>query len=248
MGLENRLVDASGDAAGLAQGTLGRHFREPQLAAVPGHVGVVPGEPGQGAAIGAEPRAGIEVGARDQHPPGLRRALQGEAHDLVDRLGRALAMVLAHADEAIAAAVHDRVGVTPRALRRERGRFGAGGLSIEARVGEVAEHHEALGGDEGAAAVFVHPAAGVEGGGGEVGESAVGRAPHDHRAAAFVGARFAPVDLAGGRRHLAEGDGPLHHRGGADGRFPGPVGRDCGRDRGRAHDGGRAQSSSGLKS
>ena len=82
----------------------------PQLAAVPGHVGVVPGQPGQATAVGTRARGGEEVAAGEKH--GGRPVAEAiDGHQLVVHD----AIVVAFAQG------HDERSTRPRAGRRRSG-------------------------------------------------------------------------------------------------------------------------------
>ena len=60
-------ITSGGDRSVLAK------LADPQLRAVPWHVGVVPLQPGQPLAVGAEARIGVEVGTRGEDHAAARR-------------------------------------------------------------------------------------------------------------------------------------------------------------------------------
>ena len=102
---------------------------------VPRHVGVVPLEPAEGAAVGPPPRVGHEVGPATRRPPGSRRLVGGEPHDRVGRLVAVGAVLLLHAQQrgAVRAARRRRRSAGPAAPS------GSGvsgyGLAARARAG-----------------------------------------------------------------------------------------------------------------
>ena len=223
--LEDRFVEAAGDQLGPAERAVGQHVRDPQLAAVPRHVRVIPGQPGQPRAVGAEARVGIEIVARHQHLPAGRVAVHAHAGDRVDRLAAGDRVVFAHADQPAAAAIDDRVGVAQRDLGRDRPRRVPGVLPVEPLIGEIREEDRAAVDDEFPAAVLVDTRASVQRRRRHVSRAAIGRAAHDHVAAALVGPAFGPIDV-----RAVKADLPQPHRAGedqvgGDGRFPGTVGR-----------------------
>ena len=119
---QHRLPDAA-----LEQPALAGHpvldGGDPQLGAVPGHVRVIPRDPGQPAAVGRRGREREEVRAGDQGPDrrrvGRRRAVQRDGHD---RAGDGAAVVaLQHAPDLRVARREHEVGVAQRAGRQRPG-------------------------------------------------------------------------------------------------------------------------------
>ena len=257
-GLEHRLPGPAGNGHRVAGQAVAAQLGQPQLGPVPGHVRVVPFQPGQAAAVGADPGAGVEVAPGGQHDRlATHPAAVGRQHDqLVVDL--AVVVVFANADQPPAVGGRAEVGVAVggrgRRLGGDRDRPGrARVLAVQALVGVVAEEHGVAVDGVGAAAVLVHPGAGVESLGGQVGGLPVrsGLDPADDLAAAFQRAALDPVDgscldpdLV--ERHPAGGD-----QLGADRRAPGAVGgggghavatrgaRSCPGRRARAGGGGR---------
>ena len=83
-GLEDRFIVAAGDFARRAERAVARDRCDEQLGAVPRHVGMIPREPGELAAIGADARVGIEIGAFDERRDFAICETHG--HDAVGRL------------------------------------------------------------------------------------------------------------------------------------------------------------------
>src|SRR5712692_10283780 len=65
--LEDGFGDAARDTLGSYDKSIGIKFTDPEFAAVPRHVRVVPGEPCEARAVGADARVRVEVIARDEH-------------------------------------------------------------------------------------------------------------------------------------------------------------------------------------
>ena len=84
LGLDDRLVRAAGREDGVAQGPVRGDRRDPQAGGVPGHVGVVPFEPGELRPVRGEPRRRDEVRPRDEDAR-VAIAVERDVHDLVDR-------------------------------------------------------------------------------------------------------------------------------------------------------------------
>ncbi len=206
---------------------------EPQLGAVPRHVGVIPLQPAQRPAVGAGPGRGHEVGAADQHgglggPGG--EGLQG--HDLIGHLGPAVGdpVALAHGDDPPAVGGDDAVGV-PVAVGlgrlRGEGHRGLVGVGLGRRVDAVQPLVSPVGEEQRAAvdpprspAVLVHSRPGGEALGQHVDGPATGLVAHDHDAPGVFGAQLRPPQLFLAHAHVAEADGPGHHQLGGDGRRP----------------------------
>ena len=180
---------------GLA-GSAGQHVlgavggADDELRGVPRHVRVVPLQPGQRDAVGGQARVRDEVGATDQHG---RRAVGLDADDLVDDVGRPVARRRASRGRRAAPSGRTRRSAcrTPAAHRRlggHRDRGVAPGVQpVQPLVGELGEPQRPAGDRPGAAAVLVHPRAGVPRRGQDVGDGAVGGAADDHRPAALGG-------------------------------------------------------------
>src|SRR5207245_9689208 len=92
---------------------------DPHLAAVPGHVRVVPGLPGDAAAVRAQLGRRVEVIARGDGDR-LALALHVDRHDGVDGLRRAGGVVFAHGEAATSARVDAQGGVAAVLGRRDR--------------------------------------------------------------------------------------------------------------------------------
>ncbi len=224
-----RLEDRLGGGAGhqlrfderrpLSQG------RHPQLGAVPGHLGVVPAQPGEAGTGGIEPRRGVEVPSAGQHDGGMR-AIAGYGDQLVDHL--AVVVAFPHAEQVAAVGGDDGVGVAPRrrqvGLGGDRLRFPAGLLTVEALVGEVGEEHGVPVEYVGAASVLVDPGADVVAGRRDVAHCAVGSAAHEDVASLLGGAALEPVDGTGREGGQAQAQAGLGQVLGGDGRLPGPIG------------------------
>ncbi len=239
LGLEDRLLGAAGDQAGVGH-VIQR--RDPELGSVPGHVRVVPAGPGEPAAVGADAGEGVEVAPAGEHGR-LAGPVEREGDDLV--LGFAGAVDLAHADDGAPVWSEPHVGVAQAGgavgRGRDRQRLLAQLLPIEPLVAEVDEEDEIVGDQRpGAAAVLVGAGAHVDFGWGHLfGSADRGRhfirlgvemttaIAHQHHAPALAWPPFAPPDgaVAG---QLRRGQ-PPSRRGddrGSDRRAPGAVGGD----------------------
>ena len=209
---------------GVAGPAVGIELGQPQVAALPRHARMVPAQPGEPAAVGRQARAGEEVVAAGQHR--LLAGAQGDGDDRVDRLARGR-VVLAHGDQPVARRVEHRVGVAEGAAAGDGPRRLAAAHAPDPLVGVVAEEELAVGGDdEGAAAVLVHPVAGVEGRRVDVGAASVGGALDDDVATVLGRPAFAGEDGVAGDRDLAEAHGGGGQRLGAERRPPAAEGRD----------------------
>ena len=150
---------------GVAELRLDRERRDEQLGAVPGHPRQVPREPRQGRSPSAEMRGDEKKSrpptiVRGSAEPSVRHGHQ-LVHDIGDR--RAEVVALAHADPPPAVRRDLTVCVPLRrvGLRRDRLRCATRVLPVEPGVGQVREEHRAAVDRVGAAAVLVHPRAGV---------------------------------------------------------------------------------------
>jgi hypothetical protein len=160
--LEDRFLGAAGDADGRLRQAARIEVREIERRAVPRHVRVIPLQPGELRAVGAQHGIGIEVRAGGQHDASRRRrGAQRNRHDRGGRLGVALRVVFAHAEQPLPGHVHPALRVEV-ALRRERLRRLAGGEGVELLVREVRRVDGALVHRVGRPAVLVHAAPDVE--------------------------------------------------------------------------------------
>ena len=144
---------------------------------VPRHVGVVPLEPAERAAVRRPARVGHEVGTL-HHDLGRARLVGGEPHDRVGRLAAVGVVLLLDAEERGAVGVHVAVGVAEAAghlgLRGERHRRAARLEPVEALRRPVGEPQHAAAHPPGTAAVLVHRRAGAVLGGQHLVDRAVG--------------------------------------------------------------------------
>ncbi len=244
--LADRHIGAPGDATGLGHpgaGVVIQPPTHPQLTAVPGHLWVVPGQPGQVGAVGGRPGSGIEI-PPGEHGDGDQRALGIHGHDPVgDAIG---AVALLDADEPSAVGRQPSIGVAHgsgaggdgrqegrcggrqngRGCGRQDGRGdGRGDVAIYLPAVDRlvclvdVEQRPVL--DRGRPApVLVHSRADAATGRGDVGRT-LGRTGPDHDLApSLVGTALEPigppaVDLEAAARHLAR-----RHRGGGKGGRP----------------------------
>ncbi len=203
--LEQRLVAPARDLARRAERTVGGDFCAPQFGAVPGHVGVIPGEPRERARIGAQHGRREEVVAAGERVS--RAAREVDAHEAVDGFGAARAVIFHDRDEAPVRGVDDRVGIADVGGLGQRFGLTARLEPVEALVGEVAEEGAARVIDrEGAPAVFMGERAHVVGGRDEVFDTAVGVVFDEDVAALFLRAALGPEDRRPADRGLAEPD------------------------------------------
>ena len=75
---------------------------------------MVPGQPGQAVPVRIQSRAAVEVIPRDQDFPGFKIGsiwIDVETDDGVNRFSTGNGMVFPHADQALALAIEDKVGV-----------------------------------------------------------------------------------------------------------------------------------------
>ena len=256
MGVEAGLLDrlgrggvAAGDEAwGDRQPAL-VEVGEPELGGVPGHVGVVPAQPGELRAVGREPGTAVEVGAGDEFDGWLRGGGPvgcGRGQRNRDQGGDLLAArgvgTLLDGEQAAAVRVGGEVGVVG-AVGRGQGdrRAGAGEvdalvLEVDEGVGELARaasrQRAWCGRDarvpraeaEGAAAVLVDAAADVVAGRRQCFGGAVRPAADEHVAPAFVGAPLDPADAVAGRGDVVDAACSLGDAASRDRRRPGAVG------------------------
>ena len=231
-GLADGHAIAAGDQGSRAQSAVIPHRRRPQEGFVPGHIGVVPGQPRQGAAVRAQAGRGHEVPAVGEH--GLRADAVGRhGDDGVDDVGR-VGVILPDANQPAGAgrgavgAVQGGVGIAQGRRGGDGQRGGAGVLPVDALVVVVGEPHRAAAGEPGAAAVFVDAGAGVERRRVDIGNRAVGGGADDDIAAALGRPRLRPEDGFAVNGDAADGYRLGHDGAGGYRRTPGTVRRDDG--------------------
>src|SRR4029077_13895160 len=134
-----------------------RATADPQLGAVPRHVGVTPFEPREQRIVRTEARSGIEIVARNQRP-WRSRSIERYVDERIDRLARAGLVILAHPHHAAPYAINHAVCVAP-ASGLGGGVADWGGLpgallAVHALVGVVAKIDDAIANQICAAAIF----------------------------------------------------------------------------------------------
>jgi hypothetical protein len=217
--LLHRHVLRPGDDARVDQGPVGGDARHPEPAAVPGHVRVVPGHPGQSRPVRGEPVVEQEVGGAvdvrgqpgavdgplppgDRHRPQvLVRPVEREPDQRGHRLQRGVALVLAQAPHDAASPVDAEAGEPDGAahVRGERHRVGGAVDTPHTLRPEVDVHGGLLVHAVRCPAVLVEPGAHVVLGRREVHRPVAGIA--DQRGAAVVvGADVEPEPQVAGRR------------------------------------------------
>ena len=158
--LANRFIGAAGDQARRTQVAIGLHLGQPQLGALPRHARVIPAEPSQRAAIRRQARRGVKIVALGQHRFG---AIWPDRAKRVDRMRSAIGRVqFAHADQALALTVDDKIGVAPSAGGVHRQRIRRAALHVNPVVGKMREIHGIARHRISAAAIFVNPGADIE--------------------------------------------------------------------------------------
>src|ERR1700674_3214163 len=196
---------------------------DPNLAAVPGHVGVVPGCPGHPISVGTELRGRVEIIARGDrdHVP---LTIDVERHQRVDGLARAGGVVLAHREEATAAGVDGHVRMAHVNSRRNGSRLAAAVLPVEALVFEIDETDGGVADGELAASIFVHASARVEPWWRDVGDRSGRVAPADDGAARLIRSQLRPVQVIAVPAHhlVAHVHGAFEEEVDRYGRGPGP--------------------------
>ena len=125
---------------------------------------MIPGDEGERLAVRRETRCGEEVMAGSDDRPLVFAAIQTEQHDAVDGLAIA-SMIFPNGVDEPAAGFDRKVGIAQLlvALRRQRGRRLTRLQAIEALIREIRGEQDAVRRSEGAAAIFMHPRADVEG-------------------------------------------------------------------------------------
>ena len=167
---------------------------DPDLAAVPGHVGVVPGLPGEARAIGAQLRRGVEVVAEGDGG-GLALAKGVEGDDRVDSFSRAGRVVLTDRDDAIARFVDDHVRMPEVCFGCDRSRRATALLPVQALVFEVGEEDGPVPDRVMPAAILMHPAARVEALGRHIADGPVRVAMADDDPSRLVRTQLRPVEV-----------------------------------------------------
>ena len=158
--LQGFVADGTGEDLDGAERTIGNDGRPAQPRGGPRQFGAVPLDPCQPAAVAAQPRRAIEVSALGQHPPGTigqRQADQSVQH----RLALATFLHRQHGlpgrgEVQITVAA---VGIRAQGAQRAGQAVGADSQPVDLLVRLVDQRHTVAHHAEGAAAVFVDPAA-----------------------------------------------------------------------------------------
>ncbi len=223
-GLDDRFVRATRGEVGGIQVAVAPDRGDSQAGRIPGHVGVVPFEPGEPRPVRGQAGRGKEVRPFDQDP---RRSLAVERHldDRRDRLAVAR-VVLAHGQEATTAGVETQVGVSVVAHRGDGHGVGCARIqAIQPAVGTVREGDRAAGDRVRTAAVLVDATSDIERRGGHVIGRPVDPAPHEDAPACLGGPALDPVGLVAIDPGLAEPDRVAEQVLDPDRRRPAAVGQ-----------------------
>ena len=200
-----------------------------QFGPVPGHIGVMPGEPGEQGAIGTDPGCGEEIGATDQHHR-FGRLPVGMGADRHDLIGRSTLEIvpLAHAQHpsTIGGETQIRVPIPVLDIRcRREGDRGVRSLgqAVQTLIGPVGEHDIIAVQPPGTAAVLMHPGAGPEPIGQHIDVGPVRTLTDQLDAAALGGTSFAPPQPGGTDAEVADRHRPRDDQLRGDRRRPGAV-------------------------
>jgi hypothetical protein len=226
LGLQDRLAaGGTGDAVLLAEAAVRGNLRRHQPGRIPGHVRVVPDEPGEPPAIRREARVAEEVVAGGEG----QRVAAVERHGHQPVLGLAVRPVLLEdGHHPVPRAVDQRLREAQRPLRRRADRPAAAiGIEAPEPLVLVVDQHDRAGlRREAGAAVFVQPGADVDRGGGALDGGARARRIEAQKGdpAALVGPALEQQQSVAVEGDLAEsvllaGDG-----GRADRRRPAAIG------------------------
>ena len=208
--LGDRFIKAPSRQDGLVEGAVGAEGRSSKPGAVPGHVRVIPFQPGEPAAVGGQARRRQEVRADDQDV-GRGRPIERDRHDRGPGFAWA-AVILANGENHQSSRIEPQVREPPGLVGRDRDGLGVARVqSIQPPVREVGEHDHAARHGVRAAAVFVDPGPHVEWRRGQVGHRPVGRKADEDAPAALGWARLKPVDLVTVEPRLGQADHMTDH-------------------------------------
>jgi hypothetical protein len=224
--LEDRRVGIAGDVYRRLRTSVGIELRGPQSGGVPGHVRMTPLQPNEAVGAGVDAGRCVEVRATHENLHAARVEVDG--HERVLGLLDAGRVPLADGDDAVPARVHQQFRQAPAVggRRGQRADGATGPAVVKALVRVVNEVDVPAMGDIGAAAVLVHPAADVEGGGRHLLSASVGSECDQGRAPALVGAALGPVRGAVlAQRAASEAQGLARDGRSADGRWPRAAGQ-----------------------
>jgi hypothetical protein len=130
-----------------------------------------------------------------------------DAHQRCDCIDRTCAVIFAYCDQAIARRIDERVGI---ALLRIEGQLCGCARCIDPvklLIAVVAEHEAVRQHCKCAAAVFVRASSHIERRGVHIGCCAICMPMHDHVAALFLRATFAPENIGAAQSDLSEANG-----------------------------------------
>src|SRR4030095_14326746 len=210
--LEDRLIDSTGDSHRFVYRSVFIQFADPKLRTIPRHIGVTPGQPGQSGAVRTKPRRGVKIISRDQSLSGVF-CPEVDAHESINGFP-VTRMVLAHAEKKISPAVDLSVGVAHVRSGSERPRLRARSLDIEALVGKIREDNRAVRNRVVAAAVFVHPGAGIKADGSSIRHLSIRRTVHNNLSPALLRSPLDPIDIAAVEPYLFKPNFACRNNGG----------------------------------
>jgi hypothetical protein len=118
LGLHDRLMGTASDVSARTEPPVRAEVGHPQVGAIPGHAGPVPGQPGKAATVGAGAGGGVEVMPAGKHP-WVGRPIGGERHQLVDYL--ATLMTFPHTNQQLSSPHDSQVGIAQTGGSRRHG-------------------------------------------------------------------------------------------------------------------------------
>src|SRR5438094_6975961 len=197
----------------------------PQFGSVPGHLGMTPAGPCEVPAVGTDSRKRVKVITFDDDS-GTVGTIDRHSDDLVNRLASCL-VAFSPTDDPVSIRRDSAVSVTQAS--RYRGlfcdclRLPVRFLPVQTLIFEIRKEDRVAINAIGAAAVFVHPRAGIECGRDRVGYFSFRRTADDGDAAGFIRTALEPVQFAVRKMEFAETDTGGREQRAGDRRFPGTV-------------------------
>ncbi len=229
--LEHRLGGPAGNRRQFPQSILAE-LRDMQLGAIPGHVGMIPGNEGEPLAVGAQARVGDKITFTEQH---FTRTPGGQCnpHDRVADILR-VAVIFANADQRCGARGDHAIGVAISS-RRNRDRLPVGSESVEPLISEIAVVELTARDNERCAAIFMYARPHIHALRADARSRRRRHGAEDSGNTPCSGNCFGPIQVPVDAADVADPDATAAELRRSQRRCPGAIGRNHGSRTGTAH-------------